>query len=94
LPLPYRLERFNFSAHAVMGNFDFDKAKKKPIFLKNKHGQYTDKNYRVVNQFGFLINEEEHIIDNEGEIKLMSNMLQSNSDMPLLFNFRAKKFKI
>jgi len=77
-----------------MGNFDFDKAKKKPIFLKNKHGQYTDKNYRVVNQFGFLINEEEHIIDNEGEIKLMSNMLQSNSDMPLLFNFRAKKFKI
>lgn len=38
LPMPYRLERFNFNPHAIMGNFDFDLKTKKPIFLKNKHG--------------------------------------------------------
>lgn len=36
LPMPFRLERFNFSGHEIMGNFDFDKDKKKQIFLKNK----------------------------------------------------------
>jgi hypothetical protein len=37
LPMPYRLERFNFNPHAIMGSFDFDLKTKKPIFLKNKH---------------------------------------------------------
>jgi len=55
--MPYRLERFNFNPHAIIGNFDFDRSNKKPIFLKNKFGQLTDKNYRPVNQSGFLVNE-------------------------------------
>lgn len=38
LPMPYRLERFNFNPHRIIGNFDFDVKTKKPIFLKNKFG--------------------------------------------------------
>lgn len=94
LPLPYRLERFNFNAHAIMGNFDFDKINNKPIFLRNKYGQFTDKNYRVVNQCGFLVNKQEDIIDNEGEVKFIREMLTENGDLQHLFNFKAEKFKI
>lgn len=49
LPMPFRLERFNFNPHKILGNFDFDVQTKKPIFLKNKFGQLTDKSYRPVN---------------------------------------------
>jgi hypothetical protein len=49
LPMPYRLEKWNFNPHKIMGNFDFDQKTKKPIFLKNKYGQLTDKNFRAVN---------------------------------------------
>lgn len=38
LPMPYRFEMFNFNPHDIMGHFDFDKNKEKPIILKNKHG--------------------------------------------------------
>lgn len=49
IPMPYRLERFNFNPHRIIGNFEFDVKTKKPIFLKNKFGQLTDKSYRPVN---------------------------------------------
>jgi len=38
LPMPYRLERYNFNPHAIMGNFEYDAKTRKPIFLKNKFG--------------------------------------------------------
>lgn len=72
LPMPYRLERFNFNPHNILGNFDFDQLTRKPIFLKNKFGQLTDKNFRPVNKSGFLINANEDIISDDGEIKFMN----------------------
>lgn len=75
IPMPYRLERFNFNPHSVMGNFDYDSKTRKPIFLKNKFGQLTDKSFRPVNQFGFLINQQEDIIDDDGQVKLIKSML-------------------
>jgi hypothetical protein len=87
LPMPYRLERFNFNPHSILGNFDFDQLTRKPIFLKNKFGQLTDKNFRPVNKFGYLINSEEDIISDDGEIKLKHCMLLENGDLPPLLNY-------
>ena len=38
LPMPYRLERYNFNPHRIMGSFQYKKVGKtwKPIFFKNK----------------------------------------------------------
>lgn len=94
LPMPYRLERFNFSPHAIIGNFDYDVKTKKPIFLKNKFGQLTDKNYRPVNQSAFLINQQEDIIDNDGAVKFMHTMLALNGDLPQLYNYQGQRYKI
>ena len=33
LPMPYRLERYNFNPHKISGNFDYDPKTGKPIFL-------------------------------------------------------------
>jgi hypothetical protein len=70
LPMPYRLEKFNFNPHKIMGCFDYD-AQGKPIYLKNKYSNFTDKHFRPVNQCGFLINEKEDIIDNEGHVRFV-----------------------
>lgn len=92
--MPYRLERFNFNFHAIYGNFDYDLERHKPIFLRNKHGQLTDKNFRVVNRSGFLINEREDIVDNEGEVKFVRELLTEEGDLQHLYNFSGDRFRI
>ena len=95
LPMPFRLERHNFNPHKILGNFDFDAKTRKPIFLKNKFNQLTDKNFRIVNQFGFLINEKEDIVDNDGKTIMMKNMLEPyKGDFPTLYNYSGKSYKI
>jgi len=70
LPLPFRLERYNFNPHQCMGNFDYDE-KEKPQILKDKFGQRMDKHLRLVNASGWLVDTEGNIIDNQGSIKFM-----------------------
>lgn len=55
IPLTFKLEQYNFNPHEIIGNFDFDKKTNKPIILKNKQGQLVDKNMRLVNHAGLLI---------------------------------------
>lgn len=50
IPLPFRLEKYNFNPHEILGNFDYDRKTQKPIILKNKKGKYVDKNLREVNE--------------------------------------------
>jgi len=94
LPMPFRLERFNFNPHKIIGNFDYDSKTRKPIFYKNKFGILTDKSYRPVNMSGFLINEQEDIIDNMGEVKFIKSMLTSKDDLPMLFNYKGEQYRI
>ena len=50
LPMPYRLERYNFNPHQILGSFKYEEKKNgKPILLQNKFGQYTDTLFRPVN---------------------------------------------
>lgn len=36
IPMPFRMEAYNFNPHEIIGNFDYDKKSNKPIILKNK----------------------------------------------------------
>ena len=62
--------------------------------MRNKHDQLTDKNFRPVNQVGFLINEKEDLVDNDGRIILMHSMLSEKGDIPLLYNYSGKTYRI
>jgi hypothetical protein len=70
LPIPFRIECFNFNPHTCFGNFDFKEEEEKPILLKNQ-GKRIDKNLREVNRVGWLIDDEGNIIDNIGRVRII-----------------------
>ena len=72
LPMPYRLEKYNFNPHKISGNFDFND-KRKPMFLQNKHKQFTDKDWKPVNKAGYLINERGDVIDKDGQVRFLEH---------------------
>lgn len=69
LPLPFRIEKFNFNAHECLGNFDYDQ-REKPIILKDSNGK-VDKNLRRVNGAGWLIDQVGNVVDNLGQVKFI-----------------------
>jgi len=70
LPLPFRIEKFNFNPHECLGNFDYDK-REKPIILKDSNGCKVDKNLRRVNGEGWLIDQVGNVVDNLGQVKFI-----------------------
>lgn len=47
-----------------------------------------------MNTSGFLINEQEDIVDNMGEVKFIKSMLTSKGDLPMLFNYKGEQYRI
>lgn len=81
-----------------MGSFDYHETKGKqqllPIRLTNKFKVYTDKLWRPVNTFGYLINEKEDIIDNEGRVVFTFDQLRQQGALPFLYTYKGEQFKI
>ena len=72
LPMPYRLEKHNFNPHKIMGSFEW-KENGEPRDYVNKFGEKTDLLFRPVNESGYLINEQEDIIDDEGKVRFLKD---------------------
>ena len=81
LPMPFRLERYNFNPHKIMGSFKWTKGVKavKPYFLLNKFGVHTDSLYRPVNKQGFLVNANGDVIDDEGRVVFIQPQLRNEN---------------
>lgn len=96
LPPPFNLERFNFNAHDVRGYFDRDADGNEIVGTrKNSEGSLIDKQGRVVNKYGYLIDKNGNLVDKRGRVKLHKKLMEeSNGDLPLLFNYKGKKFDI
>lgn len=95
LPMPFRIEKFNFNPHRIMGCFQFNRKTKQPIIKKDENGVLVDLYKRPVNECGFLINEREDIIDNMGYVKFKREQLTSKKmNLPDLINFRGECFEI
>lgn len=94
--MPYRLEKHNFNPHRILGSFEYDTKTGKPFFLKNRFGVLTDKLYRPVSMHGFLINECEDIIDDEGHVRFIKQQLlvSASGCMKELYNYKGLKYKI
>lgn len=93
LPLPYRLEKHNFSPHQCLGNFDYDE-RDKPIILKDRDGHRIDKNLKRVNAAGWLIDKDDNIINRHGETQFCKEQLKDKGELPKLYNFEGKEYKI
>lgn len=93
LPLPLRLERFNFNPHECMGNFDFDE-NDKPKILIDKNGNRIDRNLRKVNKSGWLVDRDDNIIDNLGKIRIIKSQLEDKGEIRKLFNYDGKEYRI
>jgi len=98
LPLPFRLERHNFNPHQCIGHFDWvhndQTGADKPRMLTDKNGNRIDKNLRRVNPAGWLVDSDGNIIDNTGKVKFIREQLDEKGEVPKLFNYDGKEYKI
>lgn len=100
LPMPYRLERYNFNPHKIMGSFQYKKQAGKAdrfIFYKNKWGQFTDSLFRPVNKSGFLVNEHWDVIDDEGRVVFIRSQLEqlpTTDNLQEMYTYSGEKFRI
>ncbi len=53
-----------------------------------------DKNFRIVNEKGWLIDSKGNVVDNMGQIKFVKEQLDSNGELPNLFNFDGVEYSI
>jgi len=87
LPPPFNLERFNFNPHDIRGYFDRDANGNEIITPVDKLG-------RRVNRAGYLVDREGNIVDKRGRRKLHHKQLTKDGNLPLLFNYKGKKYDI
>mmetsp|Transcript_33625 Transcript_33625/g.51832 ORF Transcript_33625/g.51832 Transcript_33625/m.51832 type:complete len:294 (-) Transcript_33625:413-1294(-) len=62
--------------------------------LRDKEGFLIDKNLRKVNQSGWLIDEEENIIDHKGNIKFIRAQLNERGELPKLLNYEGEEYRV
>lgn len=93
IPQPFKLERYNFNPHDIIGAFAIGK-NGKPILHETPDGKLVDDSGRQVNEKGILIDEEGNVIDKYGRKKLDKNQLTNKGDLPPMLNYNGKQFKV
>lgn len=93
VPAPFCLEKYNFNPHNIRGEFDLDQDDR-PKIIKKKNGDMVDKKGKRVNRQGYLEDKYGNIIDKNGRKKFDRSILNSDGDMPKLYNYNGKKFDI
>jgi hypothetical protein len=53
-----------------------------------------DKNGKLVNKKGWLVNPEGQVIDLKKDIKFSKDQLSKEGDLPRLFNYQGRRFDI
>ncbi len=96
LPPPFNIERFNFNPHDVRGAFERDPQTGEEIIgnKRNEKGLLVDKLGRRINEHGYLVDEQGNIVDKRGRIRLHHKQLDKDGNIPLLFNYKGKKYDI
>ena len=54
-----------------------------------------DKLGRKVNKYDFLFDKDGNLVDKKGRVKLTKDIMEkTKGDIPLLFNYKGKKFNL
>ena len=95
LPPPFNIERFNFNPHDIRGAFDRGPNGEEIIGnRKNDKGHLIDKLGRKINEQGWLVDNDGNLVDKRGRIRLHHKQLDSDGNLPMLFNYKGKKFDV
>jgi len=62
--------------------------------IKGKEKALYDKDMRPVNACGYLIDEEENIIDNEGRVRFLKDQLQAKGKLCDMYTYEGKPISI
>ena len=60
---PYNIEKHNFNAHNVIGDFKYDK-QGKPMLTKNRNGELVDRLGHLVTTRGYRLDGNRNLVDN------------------------------
>jgi hypothetical protein len=93
IPQPFKLERYNFNPHDIIGAYAVGK-NGKPKLQETPDGKLVDDSGRQVNEKGIMIDEEGNVIDKYGRKKLDKNQLTNKGDLPPMLNYNGKQYKV
>lgn len=93
VPAPFNVEKHNFHAQQVRGDFDYDR-NGRPVVKQNDQGDYVDKRGAVVSSRGYRVDKNGNLIDNHGRKKFDKAHLTEDGDLPKLFNYNGRRFDI
>lgn len=91
IPQPYNLERYNFNAHEVFGDFDYKNKKAQIISIQNT---YQDKKGRPCTRLGWLTDASGDLVDVHGRKKLNRKVIGDTGDFQKLYNLSGKRFEL
>jgi len=93
IPYPFCMERHNFNAHNLMGDFDYKNGK--PELMQSSQGFFMDKKGRRCNKHGWMVLlNQGHIVDISGRKKFDKSQLQQDGNLHQLFNYQGRRFDI
>lgn len=93
VPAPFSFEKYNFNPHQIRGDFDYDR-NGNPRIMRDKAGNFCDKRGDIVSARGFKIDQGSNIIDYHGRKKFDVSQIQSDGDLPKLYNYNGRRFDI
>ena len=96
IPMPYSIERFNFSPFDLLGTFFYDDVEDPLSFQKSqKAGRHIDELGRFVSLQGFLVDTDGSITSRD-HVKRFDwrQFRQFGGLMPKLFNYYGKTFEL
>jgi hypothetical protein len=90
---PFCIDKYNFNAHAVRGDFDHD-INGKPKIKRDQKGQFTEKQGCRVSERGYRVDADGNLIDNQGVRKLKAFQMTRDGDVPRLFSYEGRRFNL
>ena len=89
IPAVFKIEGGNFTPFDIIGDVSFDEEGK--AVLANG---LLDGRGKQINQQGYLVDGEGNIVDRMGKVKITKAQLTSEGEIPPLYTYEGKKFKI
>ena len=94
VPAPFNVEKHNFNAHEVRGDFSYDRNGKAIVPKSDDGSAFEDKRKSNVSSRGYRLDSRGDMVDNNGRKKFDKTQMTADGDLPKLFNYNGRRFDI